>query len=233
VNRFGNRTPAVDVLRRTELFGSLADDDLTRLAGAARTRTFRRGQYLWYQGDPGDTLLVVCDGRLKIFLGSETGDEAVLHSVGSCEVLGELAVLDGAPRSASVVALENTTALVLSRATVFAAMARHPAVLEAMLRALGQLVRRLTELNGDLVFLDLGGRLAKLLLRLAEGQTPAEDGVVLDTRLTQSELATMIGASRPAVNRVLHLFAARKLIRVDGQVIVLLDLPGLRRRAGS
>ena len=83
------------------------------------------------------------------------------------------------------------------------------------------------------MFLDLGGRLAKLLLRLAEGQTPAEDGVVLDTRLTQSELATMIGASRPAVNRVLHLFAARKLIRVDGQVIVLLDLPGLRRRAGS
>ena len=182
MNRFGDRTPAVDVLRRTELFGSLADDDLTRLAGAARTRTFRRGQYLWYQGDPGDTLLVVCDGRLKIFLGSETGDEAVLHSVGSCEVLGELAVLDGAPRSASVVALENTTALVLSRATVFDAMARHPAVLEAMLRALGQLVRRLTELNGDLVFLDLGGRLAKLLLRLAEGQTPAEDGVVLDTR---------------------------------------------------
>jgi CRP/FNR family transcriptional regulator, cyclic AMP receptor protein len=233
VNRFGNRTPAVDVLRRTELFGSLADDDLHRLAAAARTRIFRKGQYLWYQGDPGDTLLVVCDGRLKVVLGSEAGEEAVLHSVGSCEVLGELAVLDGAPRSASVVALERTTALVLSRATVFDAMARHPAVLEAMLRALGQLVRRLTEQNGDLVFLDLGGRLAKLLLRLAEGQTPAEDGVVLDTHLTQSELATMIGASRPAVNRVLHLFAARKLIRVDGQVIVLLDLPGLRRRAGS
>ncbi len=222
----------MDVLRRTELFGSLADDELQRLAEAARTRTFRRGQYLWYQGDPGDTLLVVCDGRLKVVFGFEsTGDEAVLHSVGSCEVLGELALLDGAPRSASVVALEQTTALILSRATVLDAMARHPAVLEAMLRAVGRLVRRLTEQNGDLVFLDLGGRLAKLLLRLAEGRSPGNDGIVLDTHLSQSELAAMIGATRPAVNRVLHLFAARGLIRVEGQVIVLQDLPGLQRRA--
>jgi len=218
VNLSGSRTPAVEVLRRTELFGSLGDDDLRRLAGTGRTRTYRKGQYLWYQGDPGDTLLVVCDGRLKIVLGSETGDEAVLH---------------GAPRSASVVALERTTALVLPRASVFDAMARHPAVLDAMLRALGRLVRRLTEQNGDLVFLDLGGRLAKLLLRLAEGRAPAADGVVLDTHLNQSELAAMIGATRPAVNRVLHLFADRGLITVDGQVIVLKDLPGLRRRAGA
>jgi CRP-like cAMP-binding protein len=232
VNRYGSRTIAVDVLRRTDLFGGMPDDDLTRLADAARTRTFRRGQYLWYQGDPGDTLLVVCDGRLKVVLGSEEGEEAVLVSVGSCEVIGELAVLDGARRSASVVAVERTTALVLTRAAVFDAMARHPAVLEAMLRSLGRLVRRLTEQNGDLVFLDLGGRLAKLLLRLAEGQVPGADGIVLDTHLTQSELAASIGASRPAVNRVLHLFASRGLIRVDGQVIVLQDLPGLRRRAG-
>ena len=232
MNRDGSRAPAIDVLRRTDLFGSLPDDDLSELAGAARTRTFRRGQYLWYQGDPGDTLLVVCDGRLKVVFGSEEGEEAVLVSVGSCEVIGELAVIDGSRRSASVVAVERTTALVLTRTTVFDAMARHPAVLEAMLRSLGQLVRRLTEQNGDLVFLDLGGRLAKLLLRLAEGQVPAADGIVLDTHLTQSELAAMIGASRPAVNRVLHLFASRGLIRVDGQVIVLQDLSGLRRRAG-
>ena len=233
VNRFGYRTPAVDVLRRTELFGSLTDDDLRRLAAAARTRTYRRGQYLWYEGDPGETLVVVCDGRLKIVIGSEAGEEVVLHSIGSCEVLGELAVLDGSPRSASVVALEPTTALVLSRATVFDAMRRHPAVLEAMLRAMGRLVRRLTEQNGDLVFLDLGGRLAKLLLRLAEGRAPGKDGIVLDMHLTQSELAAMIGASRPAVNRVLGLFAARGLIEVDGQVIVLKDVPGLQHRAGT
>ena len=71
VGEESTRTPAIDVLRRTDLFGSLPDDDLSELAGASRTRTFRRGQYLWYQGDPGDTLLVVCDGRLKIVFGFE------------------------------------------------------------------------------------------------------------------------------------------------------------------
>ena len=90
---------------------------------------------------------------------------------------------------------------------------------------------RLTELNGDLVFLDLGGRLAKLLLRLAEGQ-PRRTASCSARASPSPSFATMIGASRPAVNRVLHLFAARKLIRVDGQVL-LLDLPGLRRRAAS
>jgi CRP/FNR family cyclic AMP-dependent transcriptional regulator len=119
----------------------------------------------------------------------------------------------------------------LTRASVLDAMARHPVVLDAMLRALGGLVRRLTEQAGDLVFLDLGGRLAKVLLRLAEGRSPTAEGIVLDTGLSQSDLAAMVGASRPAVNRVLHILATRGLIRVDGQVIVVRDVAELRRRA--
>ena len=155
----------------------------------------------------------------------------MLVTLGGCEVLGEIAVLDGAARSASVIAVEPTTGLLLTRAAVLDVMARHPVVLDAMLRRLGRLVRRLTEQAGDLVFLDLGGRLAKLLLRLAGNRPTRADGVVLDTGLSQSDLAAMVGASRPAVNRVLRSFAARGLISVDGQVIVLYDIAGLRRRA--
>jgi CRP-like cAMP-binding protein len=223
---------AVAVLRRTDVFGGLDDEALADLAERTLTRTYRRGQYIWYQGDPGETLLVVCGGRVKVVFGAETGDEAVLVTLGECAVLGELAVLDGSARSASVVAVEPTTALLLGRATVLDVMARHRSVLDAMLRALGTLVRRLTEQNGDLAFLDLGGRLAKLLLRLADGQPATDGGVVLDIGLSQSDLGAMVGATRPAVNRALHLFAARGLIEVDGQVIVLRDLAELRRRAG-
>ena len=222
---------AVQVLKRTHLFGGLDDEALTRLAAASRSRTYRKGQYIWYEGDPGDTLMVVCDGLVKVVIGSEAGEEAVLATLGRCEVVGEIAVLDGAARSASVVAVEPTTGLLLSRATVLDVMARHPVVLDAMLRALGKLVRRLTEQTGDLVFLDLGGRLAKLLLRLAEDRSRTADGIVLDVGLSQSDLAAMVGATRPAVNRVLHVFAARGLISVDGQVIVLRDLAELHRRA--
>jgi CRP-like cAMP-binding protein len=103
-------------------------------------------------------------------------------------------------------------------------------VLDALLRSLGGLVRRLTEQTGDLVFLDLSGRLAKLLLRLAEAR--GEPGpAVVDLGLSQSDLASMIGATRPAVNRVLQSMAARGMITMDGRIIVLRDVAALRRRA--
>ena len=230
MSRHADPRAAAEVLRRTELFRGLDDEALAQVGAAGRWRTYRRGQYIWYQGDPGDALLVVGEGRVKVVFGSEGGEEAVLVTAGGGEVLGEIALLDGGGRSASVVAVEPTTGLLLTRATVLEAMGRHPVVLEAMLRNVGGLVRRLTEQAGDLVFLDLGGRVAKLLLRLAGDRAEATD-VVLDTGLSQSELAAMVGATRPAVNRVLRLFAARGLISVDGQVIVLRDIAGLQKRA--
>lgn len=221
----------VGALKGTDLFGALDDDTLAQLAAACRTRTYRKGQYVFYQGDPGDTLLVIGEGLVKVVFASPAGEETVLAALGVGEVLGEIALLDGAARSASIVAVEPTTGLLLTRATVLDVMVRHPVVLDAMMRSLGNLVRRLTEQAGDFIFLDLGGRLAKLLLRLAGERTETAEGIVLDLGLSQSDLAAMVGASRPAVNRVLHSFAARGLISVKGQVIVLRDVEALRRRA--
>lgn len=226
------RTESTRVLAGTELFGGLAPGALDRLAAGSSRRTYRRGQYLCYQGDPGDCLFVIASGLVKVVLSNEQGDEIVLATLGPQESLGELAVLDGAPRSASVVAAEPTSVVMLTRVALLEAIGTHPAVLDALLRSLGGLIRRLTEQAGDLVFLDLGGRVAKLLLRLAEAHGTGPDDVVLDLRLSQSDLAAMVGASRPAVNRALQLLAARNWISVDGQVIVLRDPASLRRRAG-
>jgi CRP/FNR family transcriptional regulator, cyclic AMP receptor protein len=224
---------ATAILGSTSLFAGLDEPALHGLAAASTQRTYGKGQYLWYEGDDGDRLMVVASGLLKVLLTSEQGDDVVLNTLGKNETIGELAVLDGSPRSASVVAVESTTVLMLTRATVLELMARHPPVLDAVLRSLADLVRRLTEQNSDLILLDLGGRLAKLLLRLARGQAPTHgDAVVLELGLSQSELAAMVGATRPAVNRALQLLASRGLIALNGRVIVLRDLPGLRRRAG-
>ncbi len=232
-----DHTGAVEVLRETKLFGGLTDDNLTRLAEVCTSRTFGRGQYLWYQGDEGDRLLVVVSGLLKVVLSSPQGDEVVLTTLGRADTVGELAILDGSPRSAAVIAVEPTTVLVLTRPTVVGLMTRHPAVLDGMLRSLGALVRRLSDQAGDLMHLDLGGRLAKVFLRLAEEHVLTRrvhgERVRLDLGLSQSDLGAMVGATRPAVNKALQGFALRGLIEVDGQVIVLLDLPGLRRRAGA
>lgn len=224
---------AAGALKSTSLFRGLDEESLLRLAGACRERTYRRGQYLWYQDDAGDRLVVICKGLVKVTLTSEQGNEILLAIARVSDVLGELAVLDGSPRSASVVAIEDTTVLSLDRTIALELMARHPAVLDAVLRSLAALVRRLTDQTADLVFLDLGGRLAKLLLGLVHDKAHRTEPAVLDLGLSQTDLAAMVGATRPAVNRALQILASRGLISIDGQAIVLKDMPGLRRRAGS
>jgi CRP-like cAMP-binding protein len=221
----------MEILRSARIFADLPDDVLERLGEACVRRFYDRGQYLWYQGDDDARLAVVAAGLLKVVISSEQGDEIVLNTLGPGETLGEIALLDGSPRSAAVVAAEPTWALMLSRSTVLTLLARHPTVLDALLRSLGGLVRRLTEQTGDLVFLDLGGRLAKLLIRLAEAHSTAGPPAVVNLGLSQSDLASMVGATRPAVNRALQSMAARGLISMDGRVIVLRDVAALRRRA--
>jgi CRP/FNR family cyclic AMP-dependent transcriptional regulator len=224
---------AVQALRSTRLFNALDPSSILGLAMVSKQRVYGRGQYLWYQGDAGDRLAVICSGLVKVVLTSEQGNEIVLATLGEYESLGELAILDNSPRSASVVAVERTRVLMLPRSALLDSMVAHPPVLEAVLRSLGQLVRRLTEQTGDLVFLDLGGRIAKLLLHLAEKHSPdAVQPVALRVGLSQSDIAAMVGATRPAVNRILQVFASRGLISMDGRAIVLRDLPALRRRAG-
>jgi CRP/FNR family cyclic AMP-dependent transcriptional regulator len=221
----------VEILRSATVFAGLPDDAFARLAARCVRRTYRRNQYLWYQGDEGGHLVVVASGLVKVVLGSAQGGEVVLTTLGPGAIIGELAVLDGSPRSASVVAAEPTTVLLLSRATVLEMLNRYPSVLDALLRSLGDLIRRVTEQAGDFVFLDLAGRVAKLLLHLAEAH--GAGSTVLDLGLSQSDLAAMVGATRPAVNRALQNLAARGVIKVDGQRIVLVNLAELRRRASG
>lgn len=229
-----DRDRIIDTLGRTGLFGGLQHDLLNSLANACVQRVYRRDQYLWYQGDPGDRLVVVASGLVKVVVHSEAGDQIVLAALGAPEVLGELALIDKEPRSASVIAAEDTTVLMIHRGPLLELMRRDNALLEAMLRSVGALLRRLTEQTADLVFLDLGGRIAKLLLRLSEehGHWDDDGSLILDLRLSQTDLAQMVGASRPAVNRVLQSLATRGFVSIDGHVIAIHDSKALQRRAG-
>lgn len=228
-----NRDEILEGLRQTRVFGGLDPTALGELAAVSVPRLYRRDQFLWYQGDPGDHLAVVLDGLVKITVASDRGDEMVLATLGAGEVLGELSVIDQGPRSASAVAVQATTALVVNRAALITAMQHSPALLDALLRTLGAMLRRLTEQASDLVFLDLGGRISKLLVQRAELQSPNPGRrLAVDLHLTQTELAQMVGASRPAVNRVLQGLVGRGWISVDGKTIVIKDAVALRRRAG-
>ena len=222
---------AADALARVQLFAGLDRTALERLASGLRTRRFRRGEVLFHQGDPGDSLFIVTAGAVKILLPSEEGDEAILATVRPGAFFGELALLDGAPRSATAVALEPTETLVLPRDRFRLLIDTEPGTRDALLAALAGELRRLTDHVEELHFLDMTGRMAARLLRLASGSgTPADDGTIrLDGSYTQGDLASMVGCTRQSVNKLLGQFVDDGLIRMERDTIVIVDLPGLER----
>ncbi|CAJ64471.1 Hypothetical protein; Putative CrP/Fnr-family transcriptional regulator (partial match) [Frankia alni ACN14a] len=230
--RYGHRmhdNEAVALLRATTLLKELDEEDLLRLASRAVTRRFRRGQVVFTEGEPGDTLLVVATGRLKVLTKADDGRDHVLNIAGPRETLGELNIVEAGTRSASVEALEPSTALVLDRAAVWELVRERPAVAEQLIRALVAHVRRLTGANADLVFLDLPRRVAKLLLlRMREAGRP-----VIELGLTQTEIASLLGGSRQSVNQALREFERRTWILSEGQTITILQVDRLRRFAGD
>ena len=225
---------AATLLARTPLFAGLDASELLALGACAGRRTYQKGEHIFHQGDTGDAVFVLAEGRVKVIFASPEGDEMILATLQPPDVFGELALIDGGPRSASIQTLEPTTVLTLTRATLLELIARHPAVTDLVLRSLGRLVRRMMAQAGDLVFLDLHGRVAKLLLRMIEDRAAHSDGrPSLELRLTQSDLAAMDGGSRQSVNQILHHFERRGYLRLKGQTVIVQDLEALHRRAGS
>ncbi|HKR52543.1 MAG TPA: Crp/Fnr family transcriptional regulator [Pseudonocardiaceae bacterium] len=218
------------MLAEVPLFRALSQEGISAAARAGLSRIYVPGQIICHQGDSGDHLYAVIDGLVKVVFTSERGDEMVLNILGPGEIFGELALLDGAPRSASVVTLKSTSLYLLPRRQLVELMSSNPGLADEFLKLIGKLVRKLTEKAGDLAFLDLGGRLVKLLLQLSTKDGHVH-GVVLDGGLTQTDLAGMIGASRPAVNRALQSLATRGLIAIEGRTIVLRDLEALQKRS--
>ena len=216
-------------LARSPVFGTLPADVLERLAASMQRRTYRRGQVVFHQDDPGASVHVIESGRVKVALTTPEGEELLLRVMGEGEIFGELALLDGRPRSATISALEETVTHVLERSTFLDFLRAHPEASLDLCRALAELIRRLTEQVEDLAMLDVPRRLERKLLELADDYgKPAPDGTLIDVRLTQSELASMIGTSRASVNYCLASLESRGIIGREGQRIVLRRPDALR-----
>ncbi len=180
------------------------------------------------ENDPGESLIVLRRGAVAVFRTAPSGDRAILTVLRPPDVLGEVSLLDGSARSASAEAIEDTVALALSRSAFLDLVHVNPTILDAVMRSLGGLIRRLTEQNADHIFLDLPGRVAKSLVRLA-GPSPA---AMVTIELNQTQLAELAGGSRQSVNQALNSFAGRGWLRTEGRRTVVTDLRALRRRAG-
>jgi CRP/FNR family transcriptional regulator, cyclic AMP receptor protein len=218
------------LLAKVELFGEL--DDSTRLGMAERAsrRVVERGQVIVWQDEPGESMFVLLEGAVKLVVSSRDGEVVELTRLVAPTSFGELAVLDGGPRSATAEAVERSLLLVITRAELLQLLRSDEKVAEALLRLLGAMVRRTTRQVTDLAFLSLQGRVAAKLLELAD---PVEQVPARTRRVTQGELATMVGGARQSVNQALKSMEARGYIRAAGRVVEILDPQSLRRLAGG
>jgi CRP/FNR family transcriptional regulator/CRP/FNR family cyclic AMP-dependent transcriptional regulator len=217
--------------RRDGWLPGLSAEAMTTLAQGARKRSYRRGDAIVRKGDPGDSMFLILTGQVKIVLPSEEGEEAILGVLDAGECFGELSLLDGEPRSATVVATDPTEVLVVDREQFLAAVAANPRIAIDLLRILAGRLRETDEAVEDAVFLDVPARLAKRLLELAQdyGGDGAE-GTEIGLKLTQADLAAMVGATRESINKHLSAFRARGVLDVRRGRIIIRRPEDLRRR---
>jgi CRP-like cAMP-binding protein len=216
-----------DFLATVPLLGQIPADELQRFAEVTRDKQYPKGSVILFEDDPGDSLYIVREGRVKVVLVGEDGREVILGVLGVGEHFGELSLIDDQPRSAHVIAMEDSLLLVLRRDDFRRRVEANPAVAWALLSELSRRLRRADGKIGGLVLLDVPGRIARLLLDFAE-----EGGSdTIDKPLTHQTIAQMIGASRETVSRAMREFQDAGWIGVERRRISVTDRPALLTRA--
>jgi len=220
-----------DVIRRAPLFTALDDAAATTLRESMTQVKVTKGHTLFKEGDAGDRLFVVVEGKLKLGTSSGDGRENLLSILGPGDMFGELSLFDPGPRTATATAVTDSRVLALANDQVIGWVTAHPEVSLQLLKRLARRLRRTNEVLADLVFADVPGRVAKAIMDLGERfGTKKDDGLHVNHELTQEELAQLVGASRETVNKALADFAGRGWVRLEPRAVVVLDYERLSKR---
>ena len=216
-------------LRHIPLFTHLSEADLARLADSARERNYPKNSVILFEDDPGDALYVVVTGQVKVVLIGEDGREVILSVLHEGNFFGEMALIDDEPRSAHVIAMHDSNLLLLRREDFQRRLQEAPTIALGLLRELSRRLRRADDKIGGLVLLDVNGRVARLLLQMAD----ENDGTNITRRITHHTIAQMIGSSRETVSRTIRDLADRGLLQVSRKAIVILDRKSLEAASGQ
>ena len=219
------------VVRKAPLFSALDDAEASSLRESMVPVKVSKGNTLFKEGDDGNRLFVVLEGKLKLGTTSSDGRENLLSILGPGEMFGELSLFDPGPRTATATAVTDARLLSLAHDQVIGLVSAHPKVSLQLLGRLAQRLRRSNAVLADLVFSDVPGRVAKAIMDLGErfGVKKA-DGLYVNHDLTQEELAQLVGASRETVNKALADFAGRGWVRLEPRAVVVLDIERLSKR---
>lgn len=220
-----------DVVKNAPLFTALDDAAAASLRSAMTPVKINRGGILFAEGDAGDQVYVVVEGKLKLGTSSGDGRENLLSILGPGEMFGELSLFDPQPRTSTATAVTDARLLALSHDQVIGLVTAHPRVALELLARLAQRLRRSNEVLADLVFADVPGRVAKAIIDLGgRFGTQKDDGLHVNHDLTQEELAQLVGASRETVNKALADFASRGWVQLLPRAVVVTDYERLSKR---
>ncbi|MBV8521839.1 MAG: Crp/Fnr family transcriptional regulator [Acetobacteraceae bacterium] len=214
--------PKREVLAASDLFRVLTDAERDAVIAQAVTRRIARNVPIVRKGDPGSSAIVIMSGRVRISMLSPEGREFTLGVLGPGEVIGEMSLIDGGPRSADVTAIEDCVLLAVPRNRFLALLHENPDLCLRVMQVLCQRLRRANQSLEEVATLDLPARLGRLLLRLAkEHGRPTPEGIRIDLRLSQKDLSTLIAGSREKVNRELrHWEAAGAIVTKRGYILI-------------
>jgi CRP/FNR family cyclic AMP-dependent transcriptional regulator len=205
------------MLEKIPLFSGLPEEALTKIEQHGSTKSYKKNTVVINEGDETDSLYVILSGRVKVFLSGEDGREAVLNHQGPGEYFGEMALIDRQPRAASVMTVEPSKLMIISRSDFMDCLAANPEIAMNLIRPLNSRIRMLAQNVSSLALLDVYGRVARTLLQHAE----KENGKLITGKLTQQEIADMVGASRAMVSRILTDLRTGGYISVDNKRITI------------
>jgi CRP/FNR family cyclic AMP-dependent transcriptional regulator len=228
----GSQTSATrSILEDVALFGGLTSEERAALAARLRRRRFRKGWTIFLHGDHGRDLFIVESGSVKICMTTADGKEITLAILGPGEFFGELALLDGEPRSSDAITMEDSEFLLLERAEFLQFINEHPSVALRVMEVLSRRLRADNQLVQDAAFFDVAARLARVILRLAESVGQKDDGgTTIARRLTQNDLAGMVGTTRESINKWLAQYERLGLVERRAGLIRVLNAEALRKR---
>jgi CRP-like cAMP-binding protein len=225
-------TEATEALMRVPLFAGMSEEGRKHLSSVLRARRYARGEAIFLGGDEGTALCLIAEGRIRVQLTGADGREIVVNVFGPGEIFGEMALLDGEPQSATAIAQEPSRVYWLQRDDFQAFLDAHPRAATTMLASLSRRLRHTTRVVQGATFREVPARLARALLDLAaEHGRPADDGIRIAARVTQTDLASKVGASRETIIRALHGFERRGWIRWQASGITIKQPDQLRTRA--
>ncbi|TQK27217.1 Crp/Fnr family transcriptional regulator [Arthrobacter sp. SLBN-53] len=220
------------VLARTAIFADVDAEAMETLSGELEWMNFPRNHTIFVEGEPGDRLYVLVEGKVKVGRRTADGRESLIAVMGPGDTFGELALFDPGPRTATVATLTEVRVAAVPRQALGAWIAERPQIAEQLLRVLARRLRRTNDDLCDMIFTDVPGRVAKQLLDLTKRfGRPDGDGLRVDHELTQLELAQLVGSSRETINKALSEFANRGWIRQQGKTIYVMEPAKLARRA--